>query len=173
MTSSLTIVGVDPGFTGAIAILDPKSWSLLIHDMPTVEIGKGKPVLNHRHTFDLLDLGSTTRKAAILERVASRPGQGVSATFRFGQCAGALEMALAAQGYEIFMPTPQTWKKHLKILNDQTGSMARGLATQRFPAQASLFSRVKDHGRAEAALMALWGLEVIAPKLGLGEISAA
>lgn len=78
--------------------------------------------------------------------------------FRFGQTYGALQMALAGHGYETHYVTPNTWKKHFKLSRDK--GVSRGLAMRRFPDVASMFSRVMDDGRAEAALIALHAFEI-------------
>lgn len=77
--------------------------------------------------------------------------------FRFGQQVGAIEMAAAAHGHELRYVTPSTWKAHFGLSADK--GVARGYAMKRFPALADQLSRVKDDGRAEALLIALYGLE--------------
>jgi crossover junction endodeoxyribonuclease RuvC len=44
------------------------------------------------------------------------------------------------------------------VARDRAKDAARGAAIARWPAKAALFARVKDDGRAEAALIALAGL---------------
>ncbi len=145
--------GVDCGFGGAIAELHPDG-TLYIHDMPTVVGAKGKTEINHHAILDLLDGPPST---VWIERVASRPGQGISSAFRFGEQFGALQMAVAAKGHVLRMVTPSAWKKHFGLSADKGAS--RSVALQRFPAAAALFARVKDADRAEAALIALYGKE--------------
>ena len=94
---------------------------------------------------------------AVLEQVSAMPGQSAPATFRFGQGYGAIEMALAAHQIPVKYVTPSVWKKHFKLSKDKGAS--RGLATRHFPQHADAFARVKDDGRAEAALIALYGAE--------------
>jgi crossover junction endodeoxyribonuclease RuvC len=151
------LIGVDPGFSGAVAILWPEAMRLEVHDMPTVPGPKGKTVIACRQLFDLL-APEGEPGVAWLELVGSRPGQGVSSMFRFGQGFGSVEMGVAAQGHVARYVTPAQWKKHFGLTGDKGAS--RGLAMQRFPAAAHLFARVKDDGRAEAALIALYGHEV-------------
>lgn len=151
----MIVYGIDPGFGGAVAELH-ESGALYVHDMPTVPGSKGKQELAMRPLFDLLD--SHTGAIVWLEKVGARPGQGVSSMFRFGQQLGALEMAAAAHSHQLRYVTPASWKKHFGLSADK--GAARSVAMQRFPAQASLFARVKDDGRAEAALIALYGREV-------------
>ncbi len=152
------ILGVDPGFTGAIALLSLETGVLNIVDMPVVTGTKG------RTEIDLPGLLTLTRPTvpgvlAVLEFVAARPGQGAPATFRFGQGYGALQMAMAAHKIPVQYVTPAKWKKHFGLSKDKGAS--RGLANQRFPHNAEEFRRVKDDGRAEAALIALYGKEVL------------
>lgn len=87
------------------------------------------------------------------------PGQGISSAFRFGEGYGAIQMALVGHGWERHYVTPVKWKKHFGLSKDK--GVSRALASQRFPAYANLFSRVRDDGRAESALMALYAYETI------------
>ena len=129
--------------------------------MPTVPSAKGKTVTDLRTLARLLMPRTDWdgQHTAVLEQVSAMPGQGVSSTFRFGQNFGAVQMAIAGHGYVSHLVTPVTWKKHFKLSRDK--GVSRSLAMDRFPNQAEKFSRVKDDGRAEAALLALYGLEVL------------
>lgn len=154
------IFGIDPGFSGAVAEFWPMAGKLFIHDMPVAPGQKGKQELAMRPLFDLLDVGEGVNTATVwLEKVGARHGQGVSSMFRFGQQLGALEMAAAAWGHELRWVTPGAWKKHFGLTADK--GAARKLAMQRFPSNATEFARVKDDGRAEAALIALYGWETM------------
>jgi crossover junction endodeoxyribonuclease RuvC len=151
------LLGVDPGFSGALASLDPATGSLTVLDMPILTNRKGKTELDHIRLFEILRPPPDVQIHAYLELVASRPGQGAPATFRFGQGYGAIEMALAAHRIPVHYVTPSKWKSHFGLSKDKGAS--RGLAVQRFPKLAQEFSRVKDDGRAEAALIALYAAE--------------
>jgi len=153
-------IGVDPGFSGALALLFQESpfGDLHIHDMPTAPGPKGKIELNYADLFNKLAARSSSGPTTMwLEKVGPRPGQGVSSMFRFGQQVGALEMAAAAHGYALRYVTSATWKAYFGLSADK--GVARGYASKRFPEHAHLFARVKDDGRAEAALIALYGRE--------------
>lgn len=150
---SRPIIGIDPGFSGAIAILN--GGDLAVIDMPTLPNAKGKTELNMFGLYAAID---TPEAATVwVERVAARPGQGVSSVFRFGQQLGAIEMAATAHGHELRYATPASWKAYFGLSSDK--GVARGYAMKRFPSCAHLFQRVKDDGRAEAALIALYGAE--------------
>lgn len=137
---------------------------LWIQDMPTAPNTKGREELDLPRLCKLL-IPSQEHCIAVLEQVAARPGQGAPATFRFGQGYGAIEMGLVGNGWARNYVTPSVWKRHFKLSKDK--GVSRALATQRFPLHANLFARVKDDGRAEAALLALYALEVLIPRQGI------
>ncbi len=153
----MIIYGIDPGFTGAIAIWRPLPRSLHLYDMPTLKNAKGKTELDLHTLFDLLAPEDDAQRLAVVEQVGAMRGQGVSSMFRFGQGYGAIQMALAGHKIPTRLVTPSKWKSHFGLSRDK--GVSRGLAMQRFPEQAQMFNRVKDDGRAEAALIALYGQE--------------
>jgi crossover junction endodeoxyribonuclease RuvC len=160
-------LGIDPGFSGAIASLDTPTGSLQVLDMPVLTNTKGKTEIDHIRLFEALRVPESSKLLGIqihcyLEFIASRPGQSAPAMFRLGQGYGALEMAIAANRIPVTYVTPTKWKKYFGLSSDKGAS--RGLATQRFPQHADLFARVKDDGRAEAALIALYAHEHAARK---------
>ncbi len=153
----MLVLGIDPGFTGAIALYDPSTTHVTIGDMPLGKTPTGKSIIDYISLFEMLKPDQPVR--AVLEFVAARPGQGAPATFRFGQGYGALEMALAAHRIPTQKVTPAKWKKHFGLSKDK--GISRSYATERFPQYAESFKRVKDDGRAEAVLIALYGAEAL------------
>ena len=152
----LSIFGIDPGYSGAIAIYWPKTKKLEMHDMPIMLNHAGKNIIDCHALIDILE-PETTNRFAVVERVGAMPGQGVSSVFRFGEGYGMLQAAIASQKTAIHFVTPAKWKKHFGLNRDK--GVSRSKAMERFPNYAQLFSRVKDDGRAEAALIALYGAE--------------
>ena len=148
-------IGVDPGFSGAIAFYAPKENIVSIYDMPVYQNAKGKTEINLYELHDILAPETDEPHMAIIEQVAAMRGQGVTSMFRFGQSYGATQMAVAAHKIPMQFVTPAKWKSCLGLSRDK--GVSRSLASQRFPKQADLFKRVKDDGRAEAALLALYG----------------
>lgn len=153
----MLIYGCDPGFTGAIALYWPATGKLEVHDMPVLKNEKGKTVINCPALLDVMANESNERCIAIIERVAAMRGQGVSSMFRFGEGYGMLQMACAASKLPTQFVTPAKWKGHFGL--DRNKGKSRGLAMQRFPKYSALFSRAKDDGRAEAALLCLYAAE--------------
>lgn len=153
------ICGIDPGYSGAIALLNPFTMALQVHDMPVLPGKTGKTVLDYHTMLSVMSPGGVDNPIAMLEQVSAMPGQGVSSMFRFGQCFGALQAGVHGHGYQVHYATPSTWKRYFGLSSDK--GVSRGLAMDRFPQSASLFSRMKDDGRAEAALLALYARETL------------
>lgn len=148
-----TVIGIDPGITGAIAVLDRTGTLLDVDDMPTID-GRVTAQLLGRW-LDLAPWEGHTPTVGI-ELVHAMPKQGVSSTFKFGATWGLAHGAFGATGHRIIDVRPQDWKKTFHIGGERSGQKekARRLAIERWPSQADRFARKKDAGRAEAALIA-------------------
>ena len=153
----MLIYGCDPGFTGAIALYWTDSCKLEVHDMPVMKNTKGKAIINSPYLLDILQNEANEKCLALIEQVSAMPGQGVSSMFRFGEGYGMLQMACAANKLPTQFVTAAKWKGYFGLNRDK--GVSRGLAMQRFPEYAGLFSRVKDDGRAESALLCLYAAE--------------
>jgi Holliday junction resolvasome RuvABC endonuclease subunit len=146
MNKQIAYIGIDPGKGGAIALLTPDHYEVV--DYP------GDPA----QVVDVLRswlLRFDTQLAA-LEKVSARPGQGVVSMFTFGQNLGAYQGILAAMGIPYVMPTPQQWQRGLVDQKAGPDPKTRSLVTARRLFPNAELSRKKDHGRADALLMAHW-----------------
>ena len=79
--------------------------------------------------------------------------------FTFGMCLGAILNAIGAMEVQLETVTPAEWKRSTRITSksdEEVKSLARSYATQLFPQHKKIFSIKKNHGMAEAALMARW-----------------
>ena len=153
----MKILGVDPGVNGAMAVLEGDRLVDLV-DMPTLEDGpKGRRTINAPLVASALALHHFDR--AFVEKVGTRPGEGAVGAFAFGRGLGVLHGALAALDVPVVNVTPQAWKKFHGLSNEAKDA-SRSKAIALWPAWAQAFARVKDDGRAEAALIALAGLRM-------------
>lgn len=147
----MKICGIDPGVAGAIALLEDDRL-LQVLDMPTFQ-------MKTKRTINADGISTTLRDwqpdHVFLELVGSRPGEGHVGAFSFGEGVGVLRGVVAALQLPITRVTPAQWKQALKVPAAKDGARAR--ATQLFPRAAAQWSRVKDDGRAEAAMIGLWG----------------
>jgi crossover junction endodeoxyribonuclease RuvC len=146
---TLTYVGIDPGLTGAIVAVS-NGYIIDYYDMPTIEVrGKNRIDIYRLRDF-LIDIGPVDR--VVVEEVQGVQGSGATSAFSFGYGAGAIAGLLVALERPWKYVTPQRWTKDLGVSRDKGAH--RQMAQRLFPADAHLFARVKDDGRADAALLA-------------------
>lgn len=155
------VIAIDPGLTGAIAYYDGRA--LEMADMPTYTVRKATRV--NLHTLAGIVRAFYYNQAmvdSLVEHVGSMPKQGVASAFNFGFTTGAIHGTLAALGMQAHTVTPAQWKFGVGLKADPNAdtrarkTSSRVRAAELFPDYAHLFARVKDDGRAEAALMAWW-----------------
>lgn len=146
------ICAIDPGYHGAIAWVTN---GLLVEvvDMPIVK-ANGKTRIVASEVAMLLSARWSQTDMVIIEAVGARPGQGVTSMFNFGYGAGLLEGVCAALFLPYFHVTPQTWKRQLGVGADK--GECRSMCQKLWPGAAAQFKRVKDDGRADAALLGHW-----------------
>ena len=165
----MIVVGIDPGLSGAIAALDGKG-GIDVLDMPLIKGGgKTKDEIDELGIFSWLTvLASFDNQLprVFIEKVSAMPKQGVVSMFRFGVAYGTVRAIVACLDWPVTFLTPQAWRAAAglsKVVNDTGKALARQRASQLFHAHAHLFARVKDNGRADAALIAWAGARLLAP----------
>lgn len=151
----MRIIALDPGRLASWAILNTTvPQEIAIGELEMIGAGRLKrpcPV----HIAELL----SRVDSAIVEEVGARPGQGESSLFTFGLCVGTILGAISAHQVQVELVTPQRWKSASKLAGlprEEAKDAARALATELWPQQKSVFRVKKNHGMAEAALMARW-----------------
>ena len=156
MTSS-TIVGVDPGAHGAIAILDENGQLLGVEDMPTTPKANGRTATSAPLLATIL--ARTHARVAFCEFVGARGTHARTAAFAFGRARGVIEGCAGALGLPIRFLTPPTWKRSTGVPPGVEAKDTRTIAIARWPARADLFARKGDVDRAEACLIGVAGLQ--------------
>jgi len=162
MTPITTIIGIDPGITGAFAALDTTG-NLVVEDLPVhgVRTSVGKA----RNELDLVGFASfITRIVPVIdhvyiERVNAMPGQGVTSMFRFGYSAGAIHGVIAALGLPVTFVPPAVWQRSQGVGSGPDA--ARQRVSQLYPQYAGELSRKRDQHRADAVLIARHGLGIV------------
>jgi len=159
----LFVIGIDPGYGGAICVLSRNTKEIVsLIDMPIHILKKeknGKTKIEKE--LDVPTIASYLRKYAnqtqyaFLERVHSMPGQGVAGMFNFGKGYGVLQGVLTTLDIRIIYFEPSVWKILMGLSIDKGDSLK--LAIKQFPKSADLFKLKKHDGRAEAALMVWFG----------------
>ena len=152
----MIIVGIDPGLTGAIAILDNKK-VISLFDMPVMAEGKkNKRQLNSAQLVNILSEYKKRKDdevSVVVEQVNAMPGQGVTSMFNFGQTFGAIKGVCAAMGLPIFFVRPSKWKKHFELINASKDS-SRTKAIEMYPSLSNQLTKKKDVNKSDAILIA-------------------
>jgi crossover junction endodeoxyribonuclease RuvC len=152
------ILGVDPGaVSGGLAILEISDGVAKLVDaidLPVIGV-------KAKQRIDVLALRDWILQHkpehAYVERSQAMPRQGASSGFKFGRGVGSIEATIQLLEIPLTIVEPASWKKahHLRGGDKESG---RQRALQLFPAAHGLLARKKDHGRGEAALVALAGV---------------
>lgn len=150
------ILGIDPGLSGALALLDTVTGALEVVDMPTLSV-KGKALLDERALARLVDDWSSRVREVWLEQVTPRPGQSVSGVRTSCTNYGLLRGICIASFLPIQDVAPAKWKAALKVPADKDGARLR--ASNLLPRDAHRWPLKKHDGRAESALIALYGAQ--------------
>lgn len=153
-----TIIGIDPGMNGAISLYD--GTELLVWDMPTYEITKNGGKRKKVNIAGLNEILTTCMTMSIIsmvyiEQVSAQPGNGAASAFTYGFGAGVLEAVVQCNKLPFTYVLPQVWKKALSVPKDKDA--ARQRASQLLPDFSHNWPLKKHDGRAESALIALYG----------------
>lgn len=155
MKRSNYVIGIDPGCSGAIVVLqsanipEPVEWLR----MPTLKEGKASRVDCATLCRFLEDYDNGH---AFVEAVHAMRGQGVSSTFGFGHATGSVMGVLAAFQIPTTLVTPQAWKKSAGLIGKDKDA-ARSHAIRLWPRWGDLSKKVAGQAYADAALIALHG----------------
>lgn len=159
------IIGIDPGVSGAIAGIDPANPSdCWVEDMPVVEVkvaGSKRRIIDPSGLARLLM--SINIDKVILEKIPSaiiingKSRMGASTSFQLGRGLGICEGVLAGRFIPYLLVTPQAWKGAMLAGTSKDKGAALLTARRMFPSVD--LSKKKHDGRAEALLMAQFGVQ--------------
>jgi crossover junction endodeoxyribonuclease RuvC len=155
------IAGIDPGFTGAVAILTADGTLVALVDTPSLTFRTSR---GRRQEYDVPGMVALLQPYAgnglhvLIEESQAMPGQGVRSMFTVGLGFGVWLGVLATLGIAFTRIRPADWKRHLGLLGkDKEASRLR--AQQLFP-RADLRLK-KHHHRGEALLLAWYGQRIL------------
>ena len=151
----MKIIGIDPGLSGAIAVLEDIK-VLNLFEMPVMAEGKkNKRQLNSAQLVNLIkeNTNSDEEIAVIVEQVNAMPGQGVTSMFNFGQTFGAIKGVCAALGLPIFFVRPSKWKKYFELINSSKDA-SRTKVIEMYPSFSKQLAKKKDVNKSDAILIA-------------------
>jgi hypothetical protein len=152
-------LGVDPGVTGAIAVLADGEL-LRVIDLPSLKRDNGSNEIDAMRLSALLrgvlqhGLGAAVH--AVCEELSTRPTNSRTLDQRSGVNAGIVLGVLGALGVSVSRVHPQRWKRHFALIK-QPKDASRIVAMSEFPKHGTTFRLINSHNRADATLIALWG----------------
>lgn len=150
-------IGIDPGLSGAVAVLAHDGTLVALHDTPVLTLSTSRGT---RQEYDVPGLVALLQPYAgpqahvILEESQAMPNQGTRSMFTIGLGFGVWLGILGTLGLAHTRSRPHVWKHSLGLTSDK--EQARLRAMQLFP--GADLRRKKDHGRAEALLLAWYGV---------------
>jgi crossover junction endodeoxyribonuclease RuvC len=154
----MRILGIDPGLTGGVAIYDTDLRAVV--DAIDIEI-VGEDA---KQRVGIIVISNFIHQykagAAFIERAGVMPKQGIASGFKYGRAVGAIEAVVILAGVPLTLVEPQTWKRFYQLVKADKEASRRH-ALRLFPYMKELLARKKDHGRAEAMLIALYGARII------------
>lgn len=144
----MKIIGVDPGVTGGIALLDTEHRERLrwVIPMPVADsrvIGRDVANLLHRHQPYIVAIEDTQP----MSKNGSVP------SFKLGLNTGIVIGVVQGLGFSMVRLRPAEWKKQMRLTGKDKDA-SRGLATELWPTMADNWKLKNQDGLAEAALIA-------------------
>ena len=147
-------LGIDPGLSGALALLDGDGSPEFVADLPVIRDHKLAWIDGGALQSMLLEAIDGRPCRAVVERVSSSPQQGVASAFTFGIGFGAILATLQTLRLPLELVTPAQWKLALGLGKDKRASLDK--ARLLFP--SAELHLAKHDGRAEALLLAHFAL---------------
>jgi crossover junction endodeoxyribonuclease RuvC len=153
------IVGIDPGLSGALAVLTATGEFERVCDLPVIRDRSLAWIDGSELQSTLLDALRGRAARAVVERVSAMPKQGVASSFAFGVGFGSILSVLQAMHVSVELITPAVWKRALGLSRDKHASLHK--ARLLFP--TAELHLAKHEGRAEALLLAHYSVRQVAP----------
>lgn len=153
------VIGVDPGASGALATINLITGAATVDDMPVTK----QKINNHTRArvnpvaiAEWLQDKARYCVLACVEKGESRPADGPVQARNTGASWGLVVGVLAAKGIPVIDADPAKWKPVMKVTADKDTSRAR--ACLLWPDMAHTLRLKKHDGRAEALLIAMYGI---------------
>ena len=156
----MKIIGIDPGLSGAIAVMHDKK-VMNMYDMPVMAEGKkNKRQLNSSQLVNIIkeNINEDEDTIVVVEQVNAMPGQGVTSMFNFGQTFGAIKGVCAALRLPIFFVRPSKWKKPFELINSSKDA-SRTKVIEMYPTLSGQLAKKRDVNKSDAILIAKFYFE--------------
>jgi crossover junction endodeoxyribonuclease RuvC len=153
-------IGIDPGKSGGIAIIDNMTDEIFV--TPMIIAGKDIDIpavvdwIIHNSGFP------DGKTIACIEKVHAMPGQGVTSMFKFGFVTGVMHGIISTLAIPLYLVTPQAWKKKILIGTAKDKDAAIDYCRRVYPdvnLLATERSRKSHDGMADALCIARYAQE--------------
>jgi len=165
MKAVTNIIGIDPGLSGGICVLDPNGDIETLITTPVIKMKTKKEHDTHAMSKIFRDQIVKGRYPAIfLETVHAHPKQGVVSMFNFGKGYGMWIGIAHALLFPLYHVRPQEWKKEMLKGTDKSKGAAIIKCKEMVPdinLKRTDRSKIDHDGMAEAYLIARFGYERI------------
>jgi len=159
MHSSLPVIGIDPGLTGAATFLSdneldiydwegPESAFLWLQEKVCLW---GAEVIAIEHVWAMSYVKTDMKTGR-----TSRMSQKGSANFKFGENFGMWQMACVALGVSPVLVLPRTWQAGVVPRKKNKSDKPSFFVAKELFKDAPLKFKTKHHNRADALLIAKW-----------------
>lgn len=158
------VLGIDPGITGALALIGAGGAVVDVQDMPTLASG-----VKARRMIDAIALRDLLARYAIayhprpllacIEQVSAQPTDGRAGAFSFGRSLGTIEAVTLCAGLPLLRVQPAAWKRFAGIAAGAGKEASIEAALRLHPSARPWLTRRQDHGRADAILIAAWAAQ--------------
>jgi crossover junction endodeoxyribonuclease RuvC len=105
------IIGIDPGMSGGIAVIDEDGKAIDVSKMPETK----QDIYDYLKEYASTDINECTSVCYLEDVGHGLPGQSSKATATFARHCGHLEMALLALRIPTHTVTPQKWMKSYQL----------------------------------------------------------
>lgn len=148
----MIILAIDPGISGALAFYNTEHVRYIeVFDMPILD-GNVNP-----HEIMACIKHNKKPDVAIIEQVSPMPKEGVSSVWRFASAFTTAHVVVRMMNIPLIMVSPAKWKRAANLKGGKEGKeQARNRVIEMFPEHALSFNLKKHHGRAEAAMLAVY-----------------
>jgi crossover junction endodeoxyribonuclease RuvC len=159
------VIGIDPGLSGALVLVEDDNDRgtpriLECVDMPTHLVRKAasKPTVKAVHGLGLVEwiCAVGTVDLIIVELPSTRPIESAASGYTAGRGFGMLEGIFVTLERPWVGVRPPIWTKAMGVGPDK--NERRYEAMRLYPLSSSLFDLAKDDGRADATLIATYGM---------------
>ncbi|KAF8083890.1 hypothetical protein N665_0747s0003 [Sinapis alba] len=173
-TESSYVIGVDPDLSGALALLKINhalgSSEAQVFDTPHLPVLVGKRVrkrLDAKSIVQLIrSLDIPSGSTAYIEQSTPFPKDGKQGWYSGGFGFGFWLGTLVTSGFSVVPVSSALWKRHFQLAGGNCRKDdSRRVASELFPLLSPQLKRKKDHGRAEALLIAAYGETLKTSKL--------